>query len=73
MTERRFRELYEQVQAASRVVGVDPVAVAFADRLYSEARDAIIEECDSRQAGLMDWAMDNGYPEFQTVLRYGGR
>jgi hypothetical protein len=73
MTERRFRQLYEQVQAASRVVGVDPVAVAFADRLYGEARDAIIGQCNSRQAALMDWAMENGYPEFETVLRYGAK
>jgi hypothetical protein len=33
--------------------------------------DAIILECDKRQAGLIDWAIDNGFPEFETVLRFG--
>jgi hypothetical protein len=34
------------------------------------ALDQIIEECDPWEAGLVDWAMENGYPALETVLRY---
>jgi hypothetical protein len=71
MTLDRFRQLYETARSAARVTGTDLIAVAFAERLYGEALDTIIEECDAHQAGMVDWAMDNGYPEFETVLRYG--
>lgn len=37
----------------------------------AKALDVVIAHCDGRQAGLIDWAMDNGYPEFDTVLRFG--
>lgn len=71
MTQDRFRQLYETARSAAHVTGTDPVAVAFADRLHSDALDAIIEESDAHQAGMVDWAMDNGYPEFETMLAYG--
>ena len=38
----------------------------------ADALDQIIDECDhAAEARLVEWAMANGYPDFDTVLRYG--
>ena len=38
----------------------------------ADALDEFIEECDDAwEARLIEWAIDNGYPDFETVLRYG--
>jgi hypothetical protein len=35
------------------------------------ALDQIIDECDHAwEARLIEWAMANGYPDFETVLEY---
>jgi hypothetical protein len=37
----------------------------------ADALEEFIEECDTpEEAGLVEWAMDNGYPDFETVLEY---
>jgi hypothetical protein len=39
----------------------------------ADALDQFIEECDHGwEARLVEWAMDNGYPDFDTVLEYAG-
>jgi hypothetical protein len=71
MTKRRLRELYEAVRIAAHAAGI----LACEDgesRELADALDEFIEECDhAREARLVEWAMDNGYPDFETVLRYG--
>lgn len=34
----------------------------------ADALDQIIEECDPSEAALVDWAMENGYPDFEAGL-----
>jgi len=36
----------------------------------ADALGQILEACDATQAGMVDWAIDNGYPDFETVLEY---
>jgi len=36
----------------------------------ADALDQIIEECDGWEAELVVWAMDNGFPDLETVLMY---
>jgi hypothetical protein len=37
----------------------------------ADALDEFIEECDHAwEARLVEWATDNGYPDFETVLEY---
>jgi hypothetical protein len=68
MTDRRLRKLY---RVAQRAAHSEAKRAQTAWVLLGDALDQIIEECDSRQAGLIDWAIDNGFPEFETVLHYG--
>lgn len=64
--------LYEVVRAAAHTAG----SLACDDGATGELADAldqIIDECDhASEARLVEWAMANGYPDFDTVLRYGG-
>jgi hypothetical protein len=69
MTEDRFREIYEAARAAAHTIGVLARYYNAIDEL-ADALDEMIEEGDARQAGMVDWAMDNGYPDFETVLEY---
>ena len=71
MTKRHLQELYEVVRAAAHAGGAlarDEVeSVELADAL-----DQFVEECDHAwEARLVEWAMDNGFPDFETVLQYG--
>jgi len=70
MTKRRLRQLYELVRVAAHAAG----SLACDDGETGELADAldqIIDECDdASEARLVEWAMDNGYPDFDTVLRY---
>jgi len=69
MTECRFRELYETARAAAHPNGI----LADDDADISELADVldqIIEGCDPWEADLVVWAMDNGFPDFQTVPEY---
>jgi hypothetical protein len=70
MTRRRLRELYESVRSAAHSAGI----LACDDgesRELADALDQFIEECDHAwEATLVEWAMDNGYPDFETVLEY---
>jgi hypothetical protein len=36
----------------------------------AEALERIIEECGAWDADLVVWAMDNGFPDFETVMAY---
>ena len=71
MTKRRLRKLYEVVRVAAHAAG----SLACDDGEPGELADAldqIIDECDhASEARLVEWAMANGYPDFDTVLRYG--
>ena len=70
MTKRRLRELYEAARAAAHASGMLSCDEGEVNKLGA-ALDQIIEECDPWEAGLVDWAMENGYPALETVLRYG--
>ena len=71
MTKRRFRNLYEVVRVAAHEAGILTCNEGETAEL-AEALDEFIEECDTpEEARLVEWAMDNGYPDFETVLRYG--
>lgn len=38
---------------------------------FADALDEFVEECDHAwEARLIEWAVDNGYPDFETVLEY---
>lgn len=37
----------------------------------AQTLDLLIIEANGDQAGRISWAMDNGYPEYETVLSYG--
>jgi hypothetical protein len=65
VNDKAFRTLYAEAQAAFRSTRDE------ADEHLGECLDCIIAECDARQAGLVAWAMENGYPDFETVLQYG--
>lgn len=71
MTRRRLRKLYEIVRASAHAAS----SLACDDsetRELADALDQIIEECDHAwEARLVERAMGNGYPDFETVLRYG--
>jgi DNA-binding GntR family transcriptional regulator len=71
MTKRRLRALYEVVRVAAHAAGslaCDEVATGE----LADALDQIIDECDdASEARLVEWAMENGYPALETVLRYG--
>jgi hypothetical protein len=69
MTECRFRELYELARAAAHPNGVLACnEVDISD--LAEALDKFVEECGAWEADLVLWAMDNGFPDFETVLEY---
>jgi hypothetical protein len=71
MTKRRLRKLYEVVRAAAHGSGTTACEDGESDELAA-ALDEIIDECDhASEARLVEWAMSNGYPDFDTVLRYG--
>lgn len=70
MTKRRLRELYEDVRVAAHAGGI--LACGEDEtRELADALDQFIEECDHAwEARLVEWAMDNGYPDFETVVQY---
>jgi hypothetical protein len=71
MTRRRLRELYEVVRSAAHTAGILASDEGESGEL-ADALDEFIEECDDAwEARLVEWAMENGYPDFETVLRYG--
>ena len=71
MTKRRFRDLYEVVRAATHAAGILRCDAGETPEL-ANALDEFIDECDHpSEARLIEWAMANGYPDFDTVLRYG--
>lgn len=63
--------MYEVVRTAAHATG----SLACDDCETGELADALDEindECDhASEARLIEWAMANGYPDFDTVLRYG--
>jgi hypothetical protein len=71
MTRLQLRKLYAVVRAAAHAGGI----LACEDgetRELADALDQFIEECDKpEEARLVEWAMENGYPDFETVVRYG--
>ena len=69
MTECRFRELYETARAAAHPNGILAGDDADIGEL-ADALDQIIEECSAWEADLVVWAMDNGFPDLETVLVY---
>jgi hypothetical protein len=63
--------LYEVVRVAAHATGSLACGNGENGEL-ADALDQIIDECDhASEARLIEWAMDNGYPDFETVLRYG--
>ena len=69
MTPRRFHELYETARAAAHPKGILACDDADISEL-ADALDQIIEECGAWEADLVVWAMDNGFPDLETVLEY---
>jgi hypothetical protein len=70
MTQCRLRKLYNAVRAAARAGGLLECEECETWEL-GDALDRFIEECDDPwEARLVEWAMVNGYPDFETVLRY---
>jgi hypothetical protein len=70
MTKSRLRELYENARAAAHPNGILACDDADISEL-AEALDQIIEECGAWEADLVVWAMDNGFPDFETVNTVG--
>jgi hypothetical protein len=69
MTKRRFRALYEAARVAAHPNGI----LACDDAGFGELADAlrqIIDECDAWAIDMVVWAMDNGFPDFETILEY---
>jgi len=71
MTEARIRELYELVRCSIHSLGHSAAVTESLESQLERALDQIIDESDPMQAGLVDWAMGNGCPEFETVLKFG--
>jgi hypothetical protein len=70
MTKRRLRELYEMVRVAAHATGVPTREDGESDDL-AHALDEIFDECDhASEARMVEWAMANGYPDFDTVVLY---
>lgn len=74
MTDYKLGKLYEAAIASAKIAG-DPLAFPKvrerAARKLCQAFDVMIMGIDDRQAKLLDWAEANGYPDWETVLRFG--
>lgn len=69
MTDARLRKIYDAGRKAV-YAHADPIEGLHSAKL-GRVLDLVIEHGDRRQAGMMDWAIDNGFPEFDIVLRFG--
>jgi hypothetical protein len=73
MTNYKLGKLYEAFLNAARLAA-DPLAFPTvrlkAEKQCGQAADLMLLGIDDCQAQLLDWARDNGYPSWETVLAY---
>jgi hypothetical protein len=73
MTDYKLGKLYEAALNAARLA-VDPLALPWvrqrAHKQCGQAIDLMLLGMDDDQAQMMDWAEANGYPAWETVLRF---
>lgn len=71
MTDERLRKIYDVARYAVYAEG-DPSEGMYSPKV-GKALDVVIAYCDARQAGMMDWAIANGFPDFETVVLFGSQ
>jgi hypothetical protein len=69
-------ERFERVYNAARTHAAEARSQDFTTRRLGKQRldqtlDVLAAEVDCTQADQVAWASENGYPEFETVQRYG--
>jgi hypothetical protein len=73
VTDYKLGRLYAAARNAAQLAD-DPLAFprvrAKAERQIRQAYDVMAMGIDDRQAAMLDWARENGYPDWETVLRY---
>jgi hypothetical protein len=72
MTSERFKQLYETVRNAANVKGDDVRVRSDARRHLRQALDLLSLEAEANQWAAVEWAMKNGYPEFDIVVKEKG-
>lgn len=73
MTNYKLGKLYDAFVNAARCAAdplTFPIVRQKAEKECGQAADLMLLGIDDCQAQLLDWARDNGYPRWETVLAY---
>jgi hypothetical protein len=73
MTDYKLGKLYEAMRSSLKLREdrlALPIVRGRAHREACKAIDIMTMGIDQRQAEMLDWAQENGYPHWTTVLRF---
>jgi hypothetical protein len=72
MTDIRFKRYYNAARAAAiEARSLDFTTRRLGKRRLEQALDLLALEVDGVQGYMVEWASANGWPEFETIERYG--
>jgi hypothetical protein len=72
MTDRRFSQFYNAARSAAITArSTDPATQQRGQRDLEQALDLLSMEVSDGQSQMIEWASANGWPELETVERYG--